>query len=222
LPGQYHDEETDLNQNWNRFYDPTGGRYTHPEPMWLHPKVALVGAVNGTPWPVYGYAWNNPINYSDVNGLGSGDPEDPEQDAEWIAAGIEELPGGEELVDKVSEVLTPITDEIQYGEDELVDYVEGLGKDAPQAAECPAATTEGAVSQGARTEPQNLAEQVSMEEAESGAGKRIMSGKIKDPRFPADQWEKMQHVHQSPNGSKVVIHYWQRIADAFRTGFKFK
>ena len=27
FPGQYHDAETDFYENWNRFYDPTTGRY---------------------------------------------------------------------------------------------------------------------------------------------------------------------------------------------------
>ena len=75
LPGQYHDEETDLNQNWNRFYNPEAGGYTHPEPMWLHPKVALAGVRSGTPWPVYGYANDNgsphvPVGSRSRRGLG--------------------------------------------------------------------------------------------------------------------------------------------------------
>ena len=38
LPGQYHDAETDLSQNWNRFYDATVGRFLEPEPALLNPK----------------------------------------------------------------------------------------------------------------------------------------------------------------------------------------
>jgi RHS repeat-associated protein len=69
LPGQYHDEETDLNQNWNRFYDPNGGRYWEPEPYWLMPSKVVASARAGMPWPVYGYAGNNPIGLTDSDGL---------------------------------------------------------------------------------------------------------------------------------------------------------
>jgi len=81
---------------------------------------------------------------------------------------------------------------------------------------------EGAVSQGARTEARTLAEQLSLKEARAGAGERIMQGKINDPKFPADEWAKMQHVHTTPEGQNIVIHYWERTVDALRTGFKFK
>ena len=37
-PGQYYDAETELHENWNRFYDPSTGRYLSPEP-------ALVGSI---------------------------------------------------------------------------------------------------------------------------------------------------------------------------------
>lgn len=81
---------------------------------------------------------------------------------------------------------------------------------------------EGAVSQGARTEARTLAEQLSLKEAQAGAGERIMQGKINDPKFPADEWAKMQHLHTTPEGQNIVIHYWERLGDALRTGFKFK
>jgi len=81
---------------------------------------------------------------------------------------------------------------------------------------------EGAVSAGARTEAQNLAEQLTLKEAQSGAGRQIMQGSIKDPKFPADTWAKMQHTHTTPEGQNIVIHYWQRLVDGLRTGFKFK
>jgi hypothetical protein len=49
-----------------------------------------------------------------------------------------------------------------------------------------------------------------------------MQGRIKDTKFPGDEWAKMQHVHPTPEGENIIIHYWERIADGFRTGFKFK
>jgi len=69
MPGQYHDEETDLNQNHNRFYDGLSGRYTAAEPLWQTPAAVLRAAYMGMQAPVYGYAGNNPLNYIDRSGL---------------------------------------------------------------------------------------------------------------------------------------------------------
>lgn len=69
FPGQYHDEESDLDQNWNRFYEPLTQRYLEPEPIWQTPYPALASAYTGTQWPAYGYAGDNPINNVDRDGL---------------------------------------------------------------------------------------------------------------------------------------------------------
>lgn len=60
FPGQYHDEETDLFENWNRYYDASIGRYLQPEPLLLS-RASVASA--------YGYARNNPLSYVDINGL---------------------------------------------------------------------------------------------------------------------------------------------------------
>jgi len=73
-----------------------------------------------------------------------------------------------------------------------------------------------------RAEARDLAEQLTLSEAKTGAGQRIMQGQINDPNFPGDAWAKMQHVHQTPGGQNIVIHYWERLIDNVRTGFKFK
>ncbi|MBF5043014.1 MULTISPECIES: RHS repeat-associated core domain-containing protein [Myxococcaceae] len=62
FPGQYHDAETDLFENWNRYYDPSIGRYLQPEPMAkLDPKASA--------WPTYAYSKSNPVKNTDPTGL---------------------------------------------------------------------------------------------------------------------------------------------------------
>lgn len=73
-----------------------------------------------------------------------------------------------------------------------------------------------------RTEPQNLEEGLGREEAKAGAGKRIMKGDIKDPKYPQDVWAKMHYSHERADGRYIVIHYWQNLETGAREGFKFK
>lgn len=68
LPGQYHDEETDLFENWNRLYDPPSGRYLQPEPILADPFLVAAMAKQGHSLPPYAYGLNNPIHYTDPNG----------------------------------------------------------------------------------------------------------------------------------------------------------
>jgi RHS repeat-associated protein len=68
FPGQYYDAETDLFENWNRYYDPFIGRYLQPEPMLQHPQAVLAAALQGHSLPAYAYALNNPITFTDLTG----------------------------------------------------------------------------------------------------------------------------------------------------------
>ena len=58
FPGQYFDVETRLNQNWNRDYDSTVGRYVQSDPL------GVIGGVN-----TYEYVDGNPLKYIDSDGL---------------------------------------------------------------------------------------------------------------------------------------------------------
>ncbi len=56
-------------QNWNRFYDPSIGRYLEPEPMLSREPLYVDEAAGlGQTVPVYGYAGDNPVDASDPTG----------------------------------------------------------------------------------------------------------------------------------------------------------
>jgi RHS repeat-associated protein len=69
FPGQYFDSETDLFENWNRYYDSAAGRYLQPEPMLQDPKWVADKAKEGMSTPAYSYANNNPLHFIDPAGL---------------------------------------------------------------------------------------------------------------------------------------------------------
>lgn len=69
FPGQYYDAETDYHENWNRYYDPTVGRYLSTEPMLHRPNWVKGQLATGLQNPSYAYARGNPVTYTDPTGL---------------------------------------------------------------------------------------------------------------------------------------------------------
>ena len=76
-----------------------------------------------------------------------------------------------------------------------------------------------------RTEPCDLSEQITLEEAKAlqdEEEKEIMKGDITDPRYPEEKWKKVQYTHDLPNKEKINIHYWKDKETGEKHGFKFK
>ncbi|NOJ97832.1 RHS repeat-associated core domain-containing protein, partial [Corallococcus coralloides] len=69
MPGQYYDPETDLFENWNRFYDASVGRYSAPEPMMIDPGWVMERVKAGGGVHVYAYVGNAPTAAVDPDGL---------------------------------------------------------------------------------------------------------------------------------------------------------
>lgn len=69
FPGQFHDPELDLHENWNRYYDPSLGRYLSPEPLLQSPTYLATMVATAANVPTYAYAANNPIRFTDPTGL---------------------------------------------------------------------------------------------------------------------------------------------------------
>ena len=80
LPGQYYDAETGLHYNLARYYDPSTGRYTQPDPI----RADLNS---------YSYANANPYHYFDPSGTQIIKDLPPEEQAEIMAALFSLMPG---------------------------------------------------------------------------------------------------------------------------------
>jgi len=68
FPGQYYDPETDLFENWHRFYDANTGRYLEPDPLWKYPEKLVARLSSGRFDPVYAYGANDPLTANDPDG----------------------------------------------------------------------------------------------------------------------------------------------------------
>jgi len=84
FPGQYFDAETNLHYNWNRYYDPRTGRYLTPDP------IGLEGGIDP-----YVYTENDPVNYSDPEGLlGLAVQAGGQSSMHWVVGGLSVSCGG--------------------------------------------------------------------------------------------------------------------------------
>ena len=216
-PGQYYDAETDLYQGGARMYDATEGRYLAPEPLWRTPVPGIALALGSWQWPPFGYGAGDPVNLVDRSGLmvspylddGAGHTwYPPYPEAQWQAILDEPLFAGPRGPYEIGIIIPP-----PFLDAVGLELLEVGGEDAVSSC----------AGNAMRVAPDSLQEQLTLDEARSGAGRRIMKDEIQDPEYPKDRWQKMEHTHTSPEtGDKTVIHYWEEIKTALRHGFKFK
>jgi len=72
------------------------------------------------------------------------------------------------------------------------------------------------------TKPQTLQEQLAMDEAQQGAGNRIMThDQIDDPLYSDPAWEKFQHRKTTADGNLITIHYMRNSENSETAQYKF-
>ncbi len=95
FPGQYADSETELHSNWNRFYDPLPWIYRQSEPIAQDPQFIRRAIESGRSTPLYSYAWNNPLNVVDSNGLWPWEKKRPGSSRNaYYGSGFSKIAGG--------------------------------------------------------------------------------------------------------------------------------
>jgi RHS repeat-associated protein len=202
FPGQIVDAESGLYYNWHRFYDPETGRYISADPIGFYG-----GDVN-----LYAYVWSDPINWVDTAGLtaipitGSGgavagSPTSLE-DSKVIARGLK---AGFDRVCYYNQVYNVVRDAALH-----------IIFQKPTGEECDVNCDDGDY-----TDPQDLEEQLALDEAKAGEGESFMGDKVNDPRYK-DTHDKMRHNHPHPDGTNTEIHYWKNRDTGETSGFKFK
>jgi RHS repeat-associated protein len=209
--GQYTNDTTGLQYLRARYYDPATGQFLSRDPL------------EDTTLQPYAYAANAPTAGVDPSGLSvTTEISDavsavvPPSVSDAAAHTLDFITGGA-ATDIACNGLT-WGNAFTGGANIAMTFVPG-GRVGKLGEELAVKGTEQAL---ARTVPRNLAEKLSLDEANAGAGRRIMQGKIKDPRYPGNVWAKMQHIHENPDGTKSVIHYWENLQTGAREGFKFK
>ena len=220
---------------WARPYDPNLGRWIQCDP------IGEQGGIN-----LYRFVGNNPVNWVDPLGLAqgygngvygaSGTSEGPSSYYTGSASG----PYGEFYQQNYEAgTIYLLTGNYGPGMDNLAringpphwssdgnwdPFNDGIQTDDgifallfPFLGENPALRTTCA-----RFEANNLNEQIALQQAKAGMGKRIMQGKINDAKFPEGEWAKIQHDIELGDGTTITIHYWRNLPTGEQFGFKFK
>jgi len=182
------------------------------------------------PWiSPYVYCSDNPVNRVDPDG---------QQDFAIPGIGIPAVPywpadskTGQAMVDLVKKVGNFIKTAVAAGIAQQAVTLErattGKNKqNVSQANEKKEATEKTAKDgkTGARTEPKDLEEQLTLEEAQGGAGESFMKGKLKDKKYDekTGTHDKMRHNHDHGDGTSTEVHYDKNRATGEGSNYKIK
>ena len=221
--GKERDAESQLDYFGARYFSGAGGRFTSADA-----PFADQGAADPQRWNLYTYTRNNPLKYVDPDGRVF---------APLVPFLHQYVPRLLQLVGRTGRGLwrgakpyftraynaTTRFFNSQFGQDVTKPVVEVTLEGVPDSGTTPTQASEGETDATgedlARRKPQNLSEKLALDEAQRGAGKKIIDN-LRDRRF--NGMEKWQHVHHNPDGTKTVIHYVRNPETGQRLDFKFK
>ena len=241
--GKEHDTESGNDYFMARYYSSNMGRFMSPDWSAQAEPVPYANLDNPQSLNLYSYAGNNPLSRTDADGHFWQELKNLFQYGHWVNnAGLESALAKDAQRDLAQMAKQGVTvngkpsGQIFNGltNKQIVDgynYVEGVLATQKMMSNAKAqdAAILGALTQmpggsrpsTGRTEPQNLNEQLAMEQAKSNpsAGTEIpLKGGMKDPNYPgSDGWVKMS---QNVNGTE--IHYVRNINTGEVADFKFK
>ncbi len=223
--------QDELGLNWYSFkwrnYMPDIGRFFNIDPL----------AEEYTDWAPYVFSGNRVIDSRELEGL---EPVPVVAPAPVPAP----VPGAYPRSGTLQPARLPTKTEVKEGFNKLVNWGKGvvLGETIKKAA-IVVLTTEAAktlynsvlnsdsekssssqesTKPGARTEPKDLQEKLTLDEAKSGQGEPIMKGKLKDDKYKKGDTEKMQHNHDHGDGTKTEVHYDKNKKTGETSNFKIK
>lgn len=127
MPGQYYDSETDLFENWHRYYDATTGRYLEPDPIWKFPEQLLPRLKSGHFDSVYAYAGSNPITAVDPTGQQEVEAEVAVEKASDACEANGECA---QLVDEAGEKVSQVAEKIEDEASQVKDKAQQAGAKA--------------------------------------------------------------------------------------------
>ena len=220
--GKERDSESGLDYFGARYFSGAGGRFTSADA-----PFADQGAADPQSWNLYSYTRNNPLKYVDPDGRLAALVPFFQQYVPRLLQPIARTArvlwrGARPYFTRAYNATTRFFNS-QFGQDVTKPVVEVTLEGVPDSGTTPTQASEGETDATgedlARRKPQNLSEKLALDEAQRGAGKKIIDN-LRDPRF--NGMEKWQHVHHNPDGTKTVIHYVRNPETGQRLDFKFK